>query len=57
MTSYYSGAWRQIGNTVNGEITKELFPVNLSLRAKYGTQQKDQQQNLSTNNLVEFTIQ
>jgi hypothetical protein len=56
-TSYYSGAWRQIGNTVNGVITKELLPVNLSFRVKYGTQQQDKQQNLSTNNVVAFAIQ
>jgi hypothetical protein len=57
MASYYSGAWRQIGNIVNGVITKELLPVNLSFRVKYGTQQQDKQQNLSTNNVVEFGIQ
>jgi hypothetical protein len=57
MTSYYSGAWRQIGNTVNGLITKELLPVNLSFRVKYGTQQQDKAQNLSTNTVVEFAIQ
>jgi hypothetical protein len=57
MASYYSGAWRQIGNTVNGAVTKELLPVNLSFRVKYGTQQQDKQQNLSTNTVVEFGIQ
>ncbi|MGA3287428.1 MAG: hypothetical protein ABSD46_08375 [Bacteroidota bacterium] len=57
LASYYSGAWRQIGNTVNGVITKELLPVNLSFRVKYGTQQQDKEQNLSTNNVVEFGIQ
>jgi len=57
MASYYSGAWRQIGNTVNGIITKELLPVNLSFRVKYGTQQQDKQQNLLTNNIVEFVVQ
>jgi hypothetical protein len=55
--SYYSGAWRLIGKTINGQITKELLPINLSFRAKYGTQQLDKQQNLSTNNVVEFGIQ
>jgi hypothetical protein len=55
--SYYSGAWRQIGNTINGEITKELLPVNLTFRIKYGTQQQDKQQNLSTNTVVEFAVQ
>jgi formylmethanofuran dehydrogenase subunit C len=57
IASYYSGAWRQIGITVNGEVTKELLPLYLSFRVKYETQQKDKQQNLSTNNFVEFTIQ
>lgn len=54
--SYYSGAWRVIGNTVNGIITKELLPVNLAFRIKYGTTQKDKQQNLSTDSVVEFVI-
>jgi hypothetical protein len=57
LASYYSGAWRQIGNTINGVITKELLPMNLSFRVKYGTQQQDKQQNLSTNTVVEFGIQ
>ncbi len=55
--SYYSGAWRQIGNTVNGEVTKELLPVNLTFRVKSGTVQQDKAQNLSTNNVVEFVLQ
>jgi hypothetical protein len=55
--SYYSGAWRQIGNTVGGEVTKELLPVNLTFRVKYGIQQQDKQQNLSTNSVVEFAVQ
>jgi hypothetical protein len=55
--SYYSGAWRQIGTTANGEVIKELLPVNLTFRIKYGTQQQDKAQNLSTNNVVEFTVQ
>jgi hypothetical protein len=54
--SYYSGAWRQIGATVNGEVTKELLPANLTFRIAYGTSQQDKTQNLSTNNVVEFTI-
>ena len=54
--SYYSGAWRQIGTTVNGEVTKELLPANLSFRVTYGTQQRDKQQNLSKNNVVKFTV-
>jgi hypothetical protein len=57
MASYYSGAWRQIGNTVNGEVTKELLPANLTFRAKLGTVQQDKAQNLSTNSVVEFVVQ
>jgi hypothetical protein len=55
--SYYSGAWRQIGTTVNGEITKELLPANLTFRITYGTTQQDKTQNLSIDNIVEFSIQ
>jgi hypothetical protein len=55
--SYYSGAWRQIGTTVNGEVTKELLPVNLTFRVNYGTQQQDKTQNLSIGNVVDFSIQ
>jgi hypothetical protein len=53
MASYYSGAWRQIGLTVNGEITKELLPANLSFRVNYNSVQKDKAQNILTNNIVE----
>jgi hypothetical protein len=54
---YYAGAWRLIGTTVNGKVTKELLPVNLTFRINYGAMQQDKAQNLSTNNVVEFVIQ
>ncbi len=53
---YYSGAWREIGLTVNGEITKELLPVNLTFRAALGTVQQDVQQDLSVNNVVQIVL-
>lgn len=56
IVTYYSGAWRQFGNTVNGDITKELLPANLQFRAKLGSVQQDKTQNLSTNPLVEITL-
>jgi uncharacterized membrane protein YjjB (DUF3815 family) len=56
LASYYSGAWRQIGLTVNGEVTKELLPANLTFRVKSGTVQQDKTQNLSTNSIVEFSL-
>ncbi len=55
--SYYSGAWRQIGTTVNGQVTKELLPANLTFRITYGTTHQDKAQNLSTNNIVDFSVQ
>lgn len=54
--SYYSGAWRQIGSTVNGQVTKELLPANLTFRITHGTNHQDKTQNLSESNLVEFII-
>ncbi|MBS3946011.1 MAG: hypothetical protein KGZ42_10960 [Melioribacter sp.] len=51
---YYAGAWRNFGTTINGEVTKELLPINLTLRAIVGTAQQDKTQNLLTNPLVEF---
>jgi hypothetical protein len=56
-SSYYSGAWRQIGTTVNGEVTKQLLPTNLTFRITYGGAPQDKAQNLSTNNVVEFILQ
>jgi hypothetical protein len=53
---YYAGAWRNFGVTLNGEITKELLPVNLTLRAIVGTIQQDKTQNLLNNPIVEFTF-
>jgi hypothetical protein len=54
--SYYSGGWRQIGQTSNGIITKELLSSNLTFRINHGTIQQDKVQNLSTNTNVEFII-
>jgi hypothetical protein len=53
---YYSGAWRDFGRTINGKVTKELLPINLTLRAIVGSAQQDKTQNLLTNPLVEFTF-
>jgi hypothetical protein len=55
--SYYSGAWRVIGLTTNGQITKELLPVSLTFRISYNSKTQDKTQNLSTNNIVDFVAQ
>jgi hypothetical protein len=45
---YYSGSWRDIGITANGEVSKELLPKNLSFRVIYNgvTQNKQQDPSL-----------
>jgi len=56
-TKYYSGAWRDIGLTnANGEATKELLPKSLSFRATSGNVNKDKQQDIGVNNLVEIQL-
>jgi hypothetical protein len=57
VASYYSGAWRQIGQTANGEITKELLPAHPTFRISYGGATQDKVQNLATNAVVEFVVQ
>ena len=54
--SYYSNGWRAIGTTVNGLITKELLPANLTFRAVSGSKQLDKTQNIGTNNNVEINL-
>jgi hypothetical protein len=53
---YYSGAWREIGMTTNGVITKELLPASLSFRVNYNSTQKDMTQDISINNIVVFGL-
>jgi len=57
LASYYFSAWRQIGPTANGEITKELLPANLTFRITLGTVSQDKAQNIATSSLVEFVTQ
>ncbi len=57
LASYYAGAWRQIGTTANGDVTKELLPANLTFRAAYGGKTQDKAQDLNANTLVEIVMQ
>jgi hypothetical protein len=57
LASYYFSSWRQIGSTVNGEITKELLPANLTFRITIGTVSQNKAQNTATSGLVEFVVQ
>jgi hypothetical protein len=55
--SYYFNSWRQIGQTVNGEITRQLLPANLTFRVTLGTVTQNKAQNTATNGVVEFVVQ
>jgi len=56
VVTYYSGAWRSFGNTVNGTTTKELLPANLQFRAQSGSVLQNKTQDLSTNPVVVITL-
>jgi len=51
---YYSGGWREIGQTVNGQITKELLPKTLTFRMSHNSVRQDKSQDISANDTVEF---
>ncbi len=54
--SYYFNAWKQIGLTAGGQVTKELLPASLTFRANYNSVQKDKVQDISTNNIVDIGL-
>ncbi len=56
LVSYYASGWKQIGNTINGESTKELLPKNYSFRVGSDGVNKDLKQDIGINNIVEFTF-
>ena len=54
---YYGSGWQTIGTTVNGEITKELLPKEITFKAIYNSKQSQKQQDISGNSIVEITIE
>ncbi len=54
---YYSGGWRNLGITINGEAEKQLLPLNYKFRITYIGQAQEKQQNLSENSIVEFQVE
>ncbi len=54
---YYGSGWQTIGTTVNGEVTKELLPKEITFKAIYNSKQSQKQQDISGNSLVEITIE
>jgi hypothetical protein len=57
MIKYYSGGWRDVGTTSNGEVAIELLPANLSFRGIYDGISKDVKQDTGTNNIVEIIFE
>jgi len=51
---YYSGAWRNIGNTSGGQVSKELLPGNYTFSMSYGYAQQQKAQNIATDPTVVF---
>jgi len=56
VVTYYSGAWRQFGNTLNGNVAKELLPANLQFRATSGSVQQNKTQDITSNPLVQIIL-
>jgi len=54
---YYGSGWKTIGTTVNGEVTKELLPKEITFKAMHNSKQAQKQQDITTNSIVEITIE
>ncbi len=54
---YYGGSWRQIGFTVNGEVTKELLARSITFKAKKDNKEKNKVQDTSENSVVEIILE
>ncbi|MGA9293704.1 MAG: hypothetical protein WBV81_14005, partial [Ignavibacteriaceae bacterium] len=52
---YYAGGWRYFGLTANGTASKELLPNNYSFRMNYEYISNDKQQEINSNNIVDFS--
>jgi YD repeat-containing protein len=51
---YYSGGWRDTGNTSGGQITKELLPGTYSFSMNYAYGRQEKSQNITTDSVVVF---
>jgi len=54
---YYSGGWREFGNTSGGIAEKELMPKNYSFRMAYNGENEDKQQDISIDPIVLFEVE
>ncbi|UKS28098.1 Ig-like domain-containing protein [Paenibacillus sp. HWE-109] len=51
---YYAGSWRTIGNTIGGEISKEVLPSSYTFGMTYGGKYKEVVQNTGTDPVIVF---
>ncbi|MGG1555927.1 OmpL47-type beta-barrel domain-containing protein [Paenibacillus ferrarius] len=51
---YYAGSWRTLGNTIGGEISKEVLPSSYTFGLTYGGRYKEIVQNTGTDPVVVF---
>jgi hypothetical protein len=51
---FYSGGWRDIGSTSDGQVSKELLPGSYTFSMNYAFVRQEKAQNISTNPIVVF---
>jgi YD repeat-containing protein len=51
---YYSGGWRDIGNTSGGQVSKELLPGSYTFSMNYAFSRQEKAQNIAANPTVIF---
>jgi len=51
---YYAGSWRDLGTTTNGQVSKELLPLNYSFSMSYAGARQEKWQDVSANQTVLF---
>jgi diaminopimelate epimerase len=51
---YYSGGWRDIGNTSSGQVSKELLPGTYTFAMTCGFARQEKSQNVATDTTVLF---
>ncbi|QYR23757.1 glycoside hydrolase family 5 protein [Paenibacillus sp. sptzw28] len=53
---YYAGGWRTIGNTVGGQVSKELLPGSYTFSMTYGSAYMEKVQNTGVESMVVFQM-
>jgi hypothetical protein len=54
IVKYYASGWKDFGTATNGEVTKELLPLEYSFRMSYAGASIDKKQNIGVDKVVAF---